>query len=129
MVYLRFLNTVDSLNREMAYIGVDLKAVRLLEVIAIAHAEGAPLKVTDAISLSAIASPTTIHRKLSHLLAVGLMKQIFKGKDRRNKYLVPTARAAQYFDQLGQATVQALQHDAPVTPPDAVEFCPACGPL
>ena len=107
--YLRFLNLTHAVNDQLGKTEVDLLALRLLEAIAIADAKGAPLTVTEAMGLHAIASPATMHRKLNTLLDAGLIAQTFEGKNRRTKYLVPTASAAKHFEQLGKAMVTALQ--------------------
>jgi DNA-binding MarR family transcriptional regulator len=107
--YLRFLNLTHAVTGELCDSGIDLLALRLLEAVAIAHSKGAALTVTDAMALSAIASPATMHRKLTNLLDAKLIEQVFEGKNRRTKYLVPTAQASKYFEQLGKALVLANQ--------------------
>jgi DNA-binding MarR family transcriptional regulator len=105
--YLRFLNLTQAMTSALGDSGIDLLALKLLEAVAVAHGKGAALTVTDAMALSAIASPATLHRKLNDLLDAGLIEQVFEGKNRRTKYLVPTASAAKYFEQLGKALVLA----------------------
>ena len=107
--YLRFLNLTDAVNDQLGQTEVDLLALRLLEAIAIADAKGAHLTVTDAMALREIASPATMHRKINTLLDAGLITLAYEGKNRRTKYLVPTARAAKHFERLGNAMVTALQ--------------------
>lgn len=108
-IYLRFLNLTQSVTGEVGNADVDLLALRLLEAIAIADAKDTRLTVTDAMALREIASPATMHRKLNTLLDAGLITQVFEGKNRRTKYLVPTVSAAKQFEQLGNAMVTALQ--------------------
>ena len=105
--YIRFINLTHALSSEWEGTGIDLLSLRLLEAIAIAHSEGNALTVTDAIALNAIASPATMHRKLTSLLNAKLIEQVFEGKNRRTKYLVPTVQASNYFEQLGKALVLA----------------------
>lgn len=107
--YIRFINLTHAVNCEFESAGIDLLSLRLLEAIAIAHSEGTVLTVTDAMALSAIASPATMHRKLTNLLDAKLIEQLFEGKNRRTKYLIPTAQASKYFEQLGKALVLANQ--------------------
>ncbi len=107
--YIRFINLTHAVTSEFEGAGIDLLSLRLLEAIAIAHSEGTALTVTDAMALSAIASPATMHRKLTNLLDAKLIEQVFEGKNRRTKYLVPTAQASKYFEQLGKALVLANQ--------------------
>jgi len=108
-VYLRFLNLSHAINDDIA--GVDLSAIRLLEEIAVAHANGSPLTVTNAMELSSIASPATLHRKLDTLREAGLIDQVFEGTNRRTKYLSPTKAAAKYFESMGKALEQATRQD------------------
>ena len=106
-IYIRFINLSQAIFGQLEHVGIDLLALRLLEAIAIAHSEGTALTVTDAMALNAIASPATMHRKLTNLLDAKLIEQVFEGKNRRTKYLVPTAQASKYFEQLGKALVLA----------------------
>ena len=82
--------------------GVDETARYLLQLIALKHSQGQALTVTDAMAMSTVASPATIHRKLDTLREAGLIAQTFEGKNRRTKYLVPTPAADAYFAKLGE---------------------------
>ena len=106
-IYIRFINLSQAILGQLVHVSLDLLALRLLEAVAIAHSEGAALTVTDAMALNVIASPATLHRKLKNLLNAKLIEQVFEGKNRRTKYLVPTAQASKYFEQLGNALVIA----------------------
>ncbi len=107
-IYLRFLNLIHALDGNETSPSMDLDAKKLLEVIAVRHAQEKPLTVTDAMALNSIASPATIHRKLDQLRDLGLIDTVFEGKNRRTKYLVPTQAAQEYFGQVGQVMQQAL---------------------
>lgn len=108
-IYIRFLSILHALEgREDAPV-MDLDAKKLLEVIAVRHAQHQPLTITDAMALSHIASPATIHRKLDQLREQGLVDTVFDGTNRRTKYLVPTPSAQRYFDSIGQAMTEAMQ--------------------
>ena len=76
-IYLRFLNLSHAASSNL--VGVDLLALRLLESIGVAHSNDKALTVTDAMSLRAIASPATMHRKLNDLLEAGLIEQAYEG--------------------------------------------------
>lgn len=82
--------------------GVDSSAKRLLEIIAIRHAENKPMTVSDCMALNEIASRATIHRKLNVLLEAGWISLEHKG-DRRTKYLIATELADRYFSMIGDA--------------------------
>ena len=72
------------------------------------NTDGKTLTVSQAIALNKIASPATIHRKLDELREVGLIEQIFEGKNRRTKFLVPTKTANAYFDKMASAITTAV---------------------
>ena len=105
--YLRFLSLAQALDGASVPT-VDETARHLLQLIALRHAQGNALTVTDAMAMSTVASPATIHRKLDALREAGLIDQTFEGKNRRTKYLVPTQAAQNYFDQVGKVMEQAL---------------------
>ena len=107
-IYLRFLNLIHALDSGQHAPAMDLDAKKLLEVIAVRHAQSKPLTVTDAMALSSIASPATIHRKLDQLRELGMLDTVFEGKNRRTKFLVPTQAAHDYFEKVGAAMQQAL---------------------
>lgn len=109
-IYLRFINLTHAITSEWDGAGIDLLGLRLLEAIAIAHNQGAAVTVTNAMALNGIASPATMHRKLASLLEAGLIQQIYEGKNRRTKYLLPTTDAEKYFEKLGNALVIASAH-------------------
>jgi Fe2+ or Zn2+ uptake regulation protein len=96
--YMRLL----SLLEQEAPSSVDTKAQRLLELIALAHDQGKPLTVNEAMQFHDLASPSTIHRKLMLLLDAGLIIYTFEGKNRRTKYLLPSPKAHAHFEKLGE---------------------------
>jgi DNA-binding MarR family transcriptional regulator len=110
--YLRYLALAKAVQETDTHLtAVDETAKRLLEVIALSHAENRPLTVSEAMALEPIASPGTIHRKLDLLREMGLINQIFQGDNRRTKYLVPTPVTDRYFDNLGRVLAQATAPD------------------
>jgi DNA-binding transcriptional ArsR family regulator len=103
-VYIRFLSLLHSLEGECERVSkLDETAKHLLEIITLRHNEGKTLTVTEAMSLKTVASQATIHRKLTHLLELGLVEQQFEGKNRRTKFLAPTKFSNEYFERLGKA--------------------------
>jgi Fe2+ or Zn2+ uptake regulation protein len=107
-VYLRFLNLIHTLEGGQHAPVMDLDAKKILEVIAVRHAQEKPLTVTDAMALNTIASPATIHRKLDQLRELGMIDTVFEGSNRRTKFLIPTQAAHDYFEKVGAAMQQAL---------------------
>ena len=108
-LYLRFLRisrAVEILNTPIK--NIDSTALLLLNEIAVQHLDGKNITVTEAMLLSNIASPATVHRKLDELREAGLIEQVFEGKNRRTKYLVPTKEADTYFSKMSKAITSAV---------------------
>jgi len=113
-IYLSFLALRESLQIESGGLAaLDPEAKVLLEIIAVQHSQGSPMKVMDAMRLSALASPATIHRKLSQLAQAGLIEMTHQGDNRRKKFLIPTALAEKYFAQAGDVMAQAVAMGQP----------------
>ena len=108
-LYMRFLHLLHALEGDAQGNDLDLEAKKLLEIIAVRHEERQPLTVTEAMALSHIASPATIHRKLDQLREVGLVEACFEDNNRRTKFLVPTQAALNHFETLGQALIRATK--------------------
>ena len=107
IIYLRFLSLLHAIEGKGELPNLDLVAKRLLEVIGVQHSQGKPLTVSDAMAMTQIASPATIHRKLDVLREIGMIDTYFEGKNRRTKYLCPTPQAEKYFSQVGAVMQQA----------------------
>ena len=100
--YMRLLN----LMQQDLQLDVDTKAQKLLELIAVAHERGEAMTVNQAMSHQEIASAATLHRKITQLLDAGLIVCTFQGRNRRSKYLVPSAKAQSHFEKMGQLIVE-----------------------
>lgn len=110
-LYLRFLRIARALNQNKSLINtIDATAMLLLNEIAVHHLDGKNITVTEAMLLSNIASPATIHRKLDELREMGLIEQIFEGNNRRTKFLVPTKTANAYFEKMSEAMTNAINY-------------------
>ena len=108
-LYLRFLRIARDVDvRKTPVKNIDSTALLLLNEIAVQHHEGKNITVTQAMLLSNIASPATVHRKLDELREAGLIEQVFEGKNRRTKYLVPTKEADSYFAKMSKAITNAV---------------------
>ena len=108
-LYLRFLNFSRAVDIQKSPVKkIDSTALLLLNEIAVQHHDGKNITVTEAMLLSNIASPATIHRKLTELLESDLIEQVFEGKNRRTKYLVPTKEADSYFAKMSKAITSAV---------------------
>ena len=107
-LYIRFLRIARGVNIQTPVKNIDSTALLLLNEIAVQHYDGKNITVTQAMLLSNIASPATIHRKIDELRAAGLIEQVFQGKNRRTKYLVPTKEANSYFAKMSKAITSAV---------------------
>jgi len=108
-LYMRFLRIARAVEIESTTVtNIDSTALLLLNEIAVQHHDGKNITVTESMLLSNIASPATIHRKLTELLEAGLIEQVFEGKNRRTKYLVPTKEADSYFAKMSKAITNAV---------------------
>lgn len=84
------------------------KEKHLLQCIALRSEEGKCMTVTEAMSLSNVASPATIHRKLKNLLSLGFVSHKTHGPNRKTKYLVPTKFTDKYYASLGVAMCESM---------------------
>jgi hypothetical protein len=71
------------------------------------------MTVREAINLSALGSPATLHKRITHLRQKELLSAHSEQGDRRAKYLVPTQQALDYFHHLGQTMQLAQTLQAP----------------
>ena len=102
--YLKFLAHAHALDAESnTFRELDPLALRLLEIIAVKHDAGEPLTAMKATMLPATASQSTMHRKLTMLLNMGMVKMVHKDNNRRTKFIEPTEKADARFCKLGQA--------------------------
>ena len=100
--YLKFIELANRVE-----FNCDPSCVKVLEAIALAEHQSSPLNVTHAMLLP-MASPATMYRRIESLMNAGYIEHSFKGKDRRTKYLVTTARSKTYFKSMGFALSNAL---------------------
>jgi DNA-binding transcriptional ArsR family regulator len=107
--YLNFLKLSEIINSKFSGMEIDSTAVKLLEMIAVSYSSEKALNVTEAMHLSSIGSQATLHRKINDLREHGLISLVHEGKNRRTKYLVPSAKANKHFDQLSKVMGKALQ--------------------
>lgn len=97
--FIRFLNLRQTLQIDPAEL--DLTSIKLLEICEVRHDSGNRLTVTEAMKLQQVASPATIHRKVTNLIDAGYLTLEFEGTNRRTKYLTPTSKSSNYFAELG----------------------------
>jgi len=72
-----------------------------------------PLTIQEAIGLKHLASPSTLHKRITHLRKLQLLETEHHGGDHRTKYLVLTPDGAEHFHALGEAMQKAMRMQAP----------------
>lgn len=107
LAYFRFLQLARAVQSLPDGPGLDANESALLEAIVIHWHEGQPMTVREAISLSTLGSPATLHKRITRLRGKDLLTTTSQEGDRRAKYLVPTGRALTYFGDLGR-TLQSV---------------------
>jgi hypothetical protein len=108
LLYARFLKLAKSAYTLPAGVALSpLEALVLQEIFLSGH-DHKPLTVKEALELKHLASPSTLHKKISHLRALQLLTVQYQGNNHRTKYLVLTPSAVQHFHELGQAMQKAL---------------------
>ncbi len=100
--YIHFLKTRHELDVQTLF-GMPADERELLEIVAVLAAQGKPMTVTQFMQLTHLASPATLHRKMSNLLEARMIVLVHEGKDRRTKYIHPSGLAIDYFQRAGAA--------------------------
>jgi len=107
--YLRFLQLARSIQALPEGPGLDANEKALLEAVVVRWHEGSPMTVREAINLTELGSPATLHKRVTRLRQKDLLAAANQEGDRRAKFLIPTPRTLAYFNDLGQSlhTAQA----------------------
>ena len=100
--YIVFLKARHELDVQTLF-GLPSDERELLEIVAVHAAKAKPLTVTQFMGLIHLASPATLHRKLTNLLEARMIVLVHEGKDRRTKYIHPSGFAIDYFQRAGAA--------------------------
>lgn len=105
-LYLKFLQHSAELSQPNPQHPIDHAAKALLDIIACCFFHE-PLTVGEAMSLTEIGSPATVHRKIDELLDAKLVEHRFIGGNRRTKYLSLTPLGVSYYALLSSAMAEA----------------------
>ena len=106
--YFRFLRLLTILEISPTFPRLDSVDRRLLEFITINESVGRGPLVIEAIYLSDISSPATLHRRI----AVLKKQELFRygdDIDSRKKYLDLTPKAKSYFAELGTCILKSAK--------------------
>lgn len=101
--YSRFLALLSAVNQMpgMADFGAHEKA--LFDEVLLAWSNRTPLTVRQIIHMDHLGSPATLHKRLTRLRDLGWVDASSEARDRRTKYLSPTAKGLEYAENLGKA--------------------------
>ena len=105
--YLRFLQLTRTIQALPDGLVMDANESALLEAIVVRWYEEDPMTVREAINLTTFGSPATLHKRISRLREKDLLSNFNIEGDKRAKYLVPTSRTLDYFNQLGRTMHEA----------------------
>jgi DNA-binding MarR family transcriptional regulator len=106
--YIKFLASYHELERTDLQ-ALDLVGEKLLGYIAVQHSNELTLTVTECMRIKSVASPATIHRKITELINDGWVYTLFEGEKRRTKYLAPTLKATKYFEKVSKLMLKSVQ--------------------
>lgn len=106
-LYLHFYRDTRLKNKN-ALGAIDSTSQLLLHLIAVKKIDNKPMTVTEAMSLSEVGGPSTIHRKLDQLKDANLIETVFIGSNRRRKYLIPSKESNMYFDKLSEVMIKTV---------------------
>jgi hypothetical protein len=104
--YLQFVSS-DEIHKQKQE-AISPIAIFLLNKIAVKDFEEKPMTVMQAMTIQALGSTSTLHRKLNELREAGMIDVKSVGTDRRTKYLFITQSAYDYFKIKSEAMVKAI---------------------
>ncbi len=107
--YFRFLQLARAVEALPQGTAMDANETALLEAVVLRWHEGHPMTVRESINLSALGSPATLHKRVTRLRLKEMLATYNEPGDRRAKFLIPTERTLDYFNNLGQSMQQAHQ--------------------
>ena len=107
--YMRFLQLAKSVQALPDGPNLDANEKALLEEIALSWFENRVMTVREAIGLTHLGSPATLHKRITRLREKDMLSTLNLEGDRRAKFLIPTERTLTYFNHLGQSMEQAHQ--------------------
>ncbi len=107
-IFLKYQSLVQDTEDLSAHPAIEFDTMKLLEIIATKHYKNTPLTVSEAMQLTIVASPASIHRKLNYLREFGYIDSFFKNKNRRTQYLKPLTKSEILFNNKGELLLKIL---------------------
>lgn len=108
--YLRFLQLAKVIQALPDGMGMDANEQALLQAVVLRWHENSPMTVREAIALADLGSPATLHKRVTRLREKEMLSTLNLEGDRRAKFLIPTQRTLDYFNNLGQSMQVANQN-------------------
>jgi hypothetical protein len=110
--YMRFLQLAKSVQALPDGPQLDANAKALLEEIALSWFENRVMTVREAIGLTHLGSPATLHKRITRLRQKDLLKTFNQPEDKRAKYLIPTDQTIAMFRDFGKKMNSAISSPA-----------------
>lgn len=107
-VYMRFLRLVKALEGSGEAPQLDANESALLNALAERWHAGQPMTIMQAMALSDLGSPATLHRRIMRLRQLGMIDAVEDKSDTRIRHLVLTASAVDYFEKLSKTLRSAV---------------------
>lgn len=107
-VYMRFLRLVKALEGSGEAPPLDANESALLNALAERWHAGHPMTIMQAMALSDLGSPATLHRRIMRLRQLGMIDAVEDKSDTRIRHLVLTPSAVEYFEKLSKTLRSAV---------------------
>ena len=109
MSFHRFLSLVEALRQTPVFPTIDAVEERMLNSMAATWHSGKRITVMEAMHMFPGISPSTVHRRLKSLRAMGMLELVSDEVDTRIKYVTASPRANEYFSALDRCMLEAGQ--------------------
>ena len=100
--YMRFLQLARAVQQLPDAPQLDANEKALLEEIVLCWYEDRVMTVREAIGLTHLGSPATLHKRITRLRQKDLLKTFNQPDDKRAKYLIPTDKTMALFGDFGK---------------------------
>ena len=105
--YVSFLQLSYKVESHFGLKGFGLNEKALFQEVFLAWFKGASLSVNEAIAISHLGSPATLHKRLALLRDLKLVDAVHLNEDHRSKFLQPTDTGLKYIERLAHCFAQA----------------------
>ena len=106
--YMRFLQLAKAVQQLPDAPQLDANEKALLEEIVLRWYEDRVMTVREAIGLTHLGSPATLHKRITRLRQKDLLKTFNQPDDKRAKYLIPTDKTMILFGDFGKKMNSAV---------------------